>query len=82
MNPPKSALEIKPGPKKGQKRRIAAWTLYDWANSAFTTIVVTFVYSTYFSQSFAPDKDTGTDWWAWAVRMRAVPCWLGYGPGL
>jgi len=53
-------------------RRIVAWTLYDWANSAFTTIVVTFVYSTYFTQAMAPDEVTGTTWWSRAVSLSAV----------
>ena len=30
------------------RKTIAAWCMYDWANSAFTTLVVTFVYATYF----------------------------------
>jgi UMF1 family MFS transporter len=59
-------------PVQGRVRRIASWTLYDWANSAFTTIVVTFVYSTYFSSAFAPDANTGTDLWAWGVSISAV----------
>ncbi|WP_243664276.1 hypothetical protein [Rhodothermus marinus] len=36
-------------------RTIWAWALYDFANSAFTTLVVTFVYAAYFTQAVAPD---------------------------
>jgi len=35
-------------------RVILSWALYDWANSAFATIVATFIYSTYFTQAMAP----------------------------
>ncbi len=59
-------------PVRGQTRRIVSWTLYDWANSAFTTIVVTFVYSTYFTRAFAPDEVTGTAYWSRAVSLSAV----------
>lgn len=72
MNAPRSALDIKPGPKKGQKRRIAAWTLYDWANSSFTTIVVTFVYSAYFAGGMVGDDVLGTAYWSRAISISAV----------
>ena len=53
-------------------RAIAAWCLYDWGNSAFTTLVVTFIYSTYFTQAIAADELTGTAQWAQAVGLSAV----------
>ena len=53
-------------------KRTFAWTMYDWANSAFTTIVVTFLYSTYFSQAMAPDDGTGTVLWSRAVSISAI----------
>lgn len=62
----------RPAGPTGRKRRILAWTLYDWANSAFTTIVVTFVYSTYFTQSFGPDEVAGTSYWSWGVAVSAI----------
>jgi UMF1 family MFS transporter len=55
-----------------QRRVIAAWCLYDWGNSAFTTLVVTFIYATYFTQAIAPDELTGTGQWARAVGISAV----------
>lgn len=53
-------------------RVIWSWALYDWANSAFTTLVVTFIYSTYFTKAMAPDEVTGTAWWSRAVAVSAV----------
>ena len=38
------------------RRKVVAWAFYDFANSAFTTLVVTFVYATYFTTSIAPDE--------------------------
>lgn len=49
------------------RRAVAAWSLYDFANSAFTTLVVTFIYSRYFVQGVAPDETTGTALWTWGV---------------
>ncbi|MGH7522655.1 MAG: MFS transporter [Gemmatimonadales bacterium] len=55
-----------------ERRRIFAWCLFDWANSPYTTLVVTFVYSAYFAQSFAPDVVTGTAWWSRAVAIAGL----------
>lgn len=51
---------------------IWSWAMYDWANSAFTTLVVTFIYSTYFTKGMAPDEVTGTAWWSRAVSISAI----------
>ena len=53
-------------------KRILAWCLFDWANSPYTTLVVTFVYSTYFAKAFAPDVITGTAWWSRAVAVAGL----------
>ena len=49
-----------------------AWCLFDWANSPYTTLIVTFVYSAYFAQKFAPDVVTGTAWWSRAVAIAGL----------
>jgi UMF1 family MFS transporter len=54
------------------KRAIAAWVLYDFANSPFTTLVVTFVYATYFTQAIASDEIAGTVLWSRAVTVTAL----------
>ncbi|MYB17695.1 MAG: MFS transporter [Holophagales bacterium] len=51
---------------------VASWCLYDWANSAFTTLVVTFVYATYFSQTFAEDADRGTALWSRGITISSL----------
>ncbi len=53
-------------------KTVASWCLFDWANSAFTTLVVTFIYSTYFTKAMAPDEVTGTALWSRAVSISAV----------
>ena len=56
-----------------QPRRIlAAWAMFDWANSAFATLVVTFVYATYFTTSIAADEVTGTAQWSRAVGLSGI----------
>ena len=49
-----------------------AWATYDFANSAFTTLVVTFVYAAFFAKGIAPDENTGTDLWSTGITLSAV----------
>jgi len=55
-----------------RRRAIWSWALYDFANSAFTTLVVTFIYATYFTQAIAPDEITGTSLWSRGVTITAL----------
>ena len=58
--------------EKSNKRSLVSWCLYDWANSAFTTVVVTFVFATYFAKSVAIDPVTGAAQWGFANSVSAV----------
>lgn len=53
-------------------KAIASWCLYDWANSAFTTLVVTFIYSAYFADAFADDPGRGTALWSRGIMISAL----------
>ncbi len=49
------------------KRRVRAWTLYDWANSAFATTILAAVLPVYFSQvagATLPSEATATAYWS------------------
>ena len=59
-------------PKSGVWRPIAVWASYDWANSAFPTCVVTFIYATYFTQAIAEDELSGTAAWSRAVAVSSI----------
>ncbi|MEM1125541.1 MAG: MFS transporter [Bacteroidota bacterium] len=54
------------------RRAIVSWMVYDFANSAFTTLVVTFVYATYFTEAIAPDSNTGTALWSRGITASAI----------
>jgi len=55
-----------------RRDRIIAWALYDVANSSFTTLIVTFIYSTYFVGEMG-GGDTDLTWlWTRAVGITAV----------
>jgi UMF1 family MFS transporter len=54
------------------RRILFSWVMFDFANSAYTTLVVTFVYSTYFVSAIAPDPVTGTELWSRGVTLTAL----------
>lgn len=49
-----------------------SWCLFDWANSSFPTVITTFIFAAYFTQSVAPDPETGTAWWSRAIGIAAL----------
>ena len=59
----------RPGVRRSE---IVSWSLYDFANSAFTTLIVTFIFSTYFTQAIAADDVSGTLIWSRAVNISAI----------
>ena len=68
--------------QRGDRKAVWAWSFYDFANSAFTTLVVTFVYGTYFMGYMAlgadatgarvPDAELGTVLWSRGVTVTAI----------
>lgn len=49
------------------KKRVRAWTMYDWANSAFATTILAAVLPVYFSQvagATLPSEATATAYWS------------------
>ena len=58
--------------QKDDKRQIWSWAMYDFANSAFTTLVVTFIYGTFFTKSIVDNEILGTQYWSWAISFTAI----------
>ncbi|MBK35075.1 MAG: MFS transporter [Gemmatimonadetes bacterium] len=54
------------------KRKVIAWAFYDFANSAFGTLALTFVYSAYFTKAIAENETIGTSQWSRAVTLSAI----------
>jgi UMF1 family MFS transporter len=46
--------------------------MYDFANSAFTTLIVTFIYATYFTEAIAEDATSGTGYWSIGVTVSGL----------
>ena len=67
-----SAPDASPLPEAAPRRARVAWCLYDWANSAFPTVIVTFVFSTYFVSAIQTDTAVGTAQWSQALVLSGL----------
>jgi UMF1 family MFS transporter len=54
------------------RRAVLSWCLYDWANSAFPTVIGTFIFGTYYTQAVAETPEKGSSEWGWALGLSAV----------
>ena len=53
-------------------KKVLNFALYDFANSAFTTIIITFIFSTYFATQIAPNPVLGQSYWGWAIGITGI----------
>ncbi len=61
--------------EKEYKRRIWAWTMYDWANSAFATTILAAVLPVYYSQvagATLPSQATATAYWSYGLIVSTL----------
>ena len=69
--PPSAAGTPEANPPPGfppvRKREIFGWCCFDFANSAFTTIIITVVYAVYFANVVAGGDVRAEGWWGSAL---------------
>ncbi len=61
-----------PGHSRSTRLGRISWCLYDWANSAFPSVVITFVFAAYFTKGIATDPVTGASEWGYALSLSAL----------
>lgn len=54
------------------KRAVFGWSMYDFANSAYTTIIVTFIYALFFKDNMAENGSVGSSLWTRGVTVTAI----------
>lgn len=54
------------------RRAILSWCLYDWASSAYNTVITTFVFSIYFARGVVGDEVAGTALWSRAMAIAGI----------
>lgn len=55
-----------------KKGKIFVWTLFDFANTSFSIIVVTFLYAVYFKKTVASGESIGDLYWSFATSIAMV----------
>ncbi len=56
----------------GAKKSIFSWCLYDWANSAFSTVIITFIFSVFFTRNMVGDETQGAALWSYAIGASGI----------
>jgi UMF1 family MFS transporter len=54
------------------RRAAFSWALYDWANSPFATLIVTFVFPAYFAGAVVGDQVAGQAQWGFAMGLSGL----------
>lgn len=57
---------------KARRGEVTAWAMYDFACSAFTTIIVTFIFSRYYADAVVGDPILGPIYWTRAINVSAI----------
>ncbi|MDN3505038.1 MAG: MFS transporter [Rhabdochlamydiaceae bacterium] len=57
---------------QARRREIISWCLFDSGQSAFSTIIVTFVFSAYFAKMVAPSEVQGISDFGWALSFSGL----------
>jgi len=65
-------MSVAAATKRGDMRVIASWALFDFAVAPFSTLLVTFVYATYFTSAIASDPIHGTALWSRGISITAL----------
>ena len=63
---------VSPAERAFERRPVFSWCLYDWANSPFPAIVLTFVMPAYFAQGVVKDAAVATSQWAFMTGAAAL----------
>lgn len=58
--------------KTTKLRHIVFWCMYDWGNSSFPAVILSFVFAPYFLSQVAEDPITGEAHWGFAISASAV----------
>lgn len=59
-------------PPPPPRRALFSWCFFDWANSAFPTVIVTFVFAAYFAKGVAANPTEGTTLWGTALSLSGL----------
>ena len=53
-------------------KEVFAWSMYDFANQPFTTLIVTFIFGKFFVEVLAENEIVGTSLWSFGIAITAI----------
>ena len=62
-----------------KNQKIANWCLFDFAISAYPTLIITFFYGAFYAKKIAKDPIIGTSLWGYAMSSASIFCFLFFG---
>ncbi len=51
---------------------LIGWLAFDFANSPFTTVIITFIYATFYVEVIVGDSILGTQMWSWVISISSI----------
>ena len=69
MDDPHNPPTTLPEPPTGRPREVFAWAMYDWANSAYSTLSITILFIYLTKVVFLGDDPWGPTVWAWGISL-------------
>lgn len=54
---------------RASKKELFGWVMFDFANSSFTTVIITVVFSAYFVSHIVGDNLLGVKYWGWGLAF-------------
>jgi UMF1 family MFS transporter len=67
-----AAVAGQPARPRVTRRALVGWCLYDWADSAFPAVILTFVFAAYFAQGIAENPVIATGQWGLAITLSSL----------
>ncbi len=58
--------------QKDNRKRIFIWSLFDFANTSYSIIVVTFIFAVYFKDVIAQGKPIGDLYWSFGISISMI----------
>jgi MFS transporter, UMF1 family len=59
-------------PQTSNKAGLFSWAMFDWANSAFATVIQTFVFAAYFTRRVSADEALASAQWGYAISIAGL----------
>lgn len=72
MTAPESSTPVPSGKLPFEWQGVAAWCMYDWANSPFPTVVTTFIFAAYYTGAVAVDANDALSQWGLMQGLAAI----------